>query len=97
MGSNPTASFMRDELMVKNGTYGFSDLPQTVRKFIIENATKIAGWTSSIEKGDGSNMMMEWTTFALTVEDWIKSSENNGVSLTDEMKGQIINHGKSAH
>jgi hypothetical protein len=52
--------------------YGFSDLPKTVRKYIWNNAAKLAGWKNSSDPGkNGLIMDTEWTTFALTIDGWI--------------------------
>jgi hypothetical protein len=51
-------------------TFGLSDLSKAAQVYIFTKASQVAHWTSPTEKGEGSTMMMEWITFALTPEQW---------------------------
>ena len=59
---------------INEGRYGIRNLPHEVRQWLLTEATKLAGWTSVTEIGNGSTMMMEWITFAITKDAWLNES-----------------------
>ena len=77
---------------INEGRYGISNLPYEVRQWLLTEATKLAGWTSVTEIGNGSTMMMEWITFAITKDDWLKEIHSNlGKPLPNELQTKLIN------
>lgn len=71
--------------------FGLSRLPIKVYIWIWKNAAKRAGWESFFKKGEGSVMLMEWVTFALTVDEWIAEIKNNlGKSLPKKLKIELL-------
>jgi hypothetical protein len=71
-------------------TYGLGSLPFFVRRYIIVKATKQAGWESPERKGEeGSSMMMEWVTFALTADQWIEAINGHIGPCPDVVKGML--------